>query len=231
MRLFLTILFSLLLSLKGFSQQDDEYDKYVKFNESFFKGLEARIKHNPEKAVKHFDACLQINDSVPAVHYYMALAFKESGQTEQAAYHIEQAVRLDPENKWYKKLKIELNNLPVVKYEVKEETETKFKSGKEIMKEVEKLKSGGNPASYYRQLKQLAEQYPFYPQLQYEAARAAFSTGKYKDAETFLLNGMDFALADKKLLRKYYAMLIQVYKALGNEKSASKYSGLLKKMK
>ncbi len=216
----------------SFGQQPEQ--AYEKFNEAYFKGLQAWIKRHPEKAVKYFEKCISIKDSVPAVYYYLADAYQEMKQTEAARAYIETAVRLRPGNKWFKKLENEIKNAPVVQFDVKKnDSGTDIpvaRTEDELLRDLAKHRNTMDAQQYFRKISRLAQRYPFYAKLQYEAARTAFDLRKYDEAENYLINGMDFALARKDLLKKYYRLLVEIYRITGKEKEAKKYSELLKKL-
>ncbi len=218
MKIFWFVLLGI-LSFNAFVSAQSETD-YEKFNEYFFTGLNNYITGNPKEAIEAFKNCLKINDSSAVIYYYLTKSYYKARQNDKAGYYLDMALKLDPGNPHFKKLKSEIKSSVVVKYEVKKETKNKISNENDALKILKQEND-------YQKIKTLALKYPFYPTLQWEAAQKAFQQAHYKDAETFLLNGMDFALSKKNLIKKYYRLLMEIYQKTGNEEKASKYRRLL----
>jgi len=229
MKKILPLLF-LFLSATVFSQ--DKKDDYARFNEQFLAGVREWIMQNPRQAINHFEQCLQLNDTVAAVYYYLAAAYFKTGETELAQENIDKAMQLAPRNKWFRYLQIKIKNgrkekdISVTIRPAK----GKILSEKEVMQSLHDARQKLDTDRWYDLAKQTAEKYPFYPRVQLEAARAAFDKGNWKEAENFLLNGMDFATNNKALLKKYYRLLADVYQKTGNTAGARQYERLLKEL-
>ncbi len=231
MKHFFSLLFALFFLIV--SAQKNDKDDYAKFNEFYFKGLQEWIKDNPEQAIKYFNRCLELNDTVAAVHYYLAAAYQKTGNPGQAVYHIERALATNPQNKWFRRLKNQLQSSPVEKKEKPPVTrsENAIKSESDVLRDIKQKKFNLSAGEYYNYLVKSAEKFPFYARVQYETARAALALNKPDEAENYLINGMDFALTDKNLLKKYYQLLIEIYQRKNEKEKVRKYQNLLKTLK
>ena len=218
MKKFLFIL-KVFLSIYTFVYAQTATD-YEKCNQYFFSGLNRYITGNAQEAVEAFKNCLKINDSSAVIYFYLAKSYLKAHQNDKAEYYLNIALKLNPDNSHFRKLKNDLKQSTEVKYEVKTETKTKISSEKNALKILEQ-------ENELEKIKSLALKYPFYPTLQFKAAQKAFRKGHYKDAETFLLNGMDFAMTKKELLKKYYRLLLEIYEKTGDKEKADKYRRLI----
>jgi len=227
-RLFVVLMFFYTAGV--FAQKANQKSAYEQFNHHFLAGVREWILQNPEAAVTHFEQCLQLTDTVAAVHYYLAAAYNRLNEPDLAQQSVEQALRLDPGNKWYKELEKKISRASATQETRPAQSQKKMLTEKEVLQSLNDARRRLQGDAWYAFVKETAEKYPYYPQVQWQAAHAAYELGKWDDAEMFLLNGMDFALENKDLLKKYYTLLRDVYRRQGNTREAQRYEKLLKEL-
>ncbi|NJX14072.1 tetratricopeptide repeat protein [Tamlana crocina] len=80
---------------------DDLGDNEDKFQEQFYEGLKQKGIENYDRAAEAFFKCIEIDKSVPVVHFELGksyIALKNFGEAEDA---LKEAVDLDPDNEWF----------------------------------------------------------------------------------------------------------------------------------
>lgn len=87
----------------------------------------------------------------------------------------------------------------------------------------------------YQKASALAEQalsyFPTQSFLYLSKGQAENALGNYKDAESDLLDGVDFAIDNQTLLSRFYQALIEVYKNLNRNDQVTHYEDLLRELK
>lgn len=84
------------------SEHDDAYKLDLPKNaESFSKGLESKYNENFDLAIKFFEEALKFNADDDASMYELAELYQLQGRSVEAFSMIEQAAKLQPDNKWY----------------------------------------------------------------------------------------------------------------------------------
>ena len=225
------LLIIVLISFIVFSQEENK-NEYANFNTHFLAGVRELLMQNPQGAILHFEQCLQLTDTVSAVNYYLARLYLQEEETELAQKYIMKALQLDPHNKWYKQFHRQIRNRQkiLIREEKKRQNkkETKILSEKDVLHALNEKSLNAKDEAYYLMIKATAEKYPYYPRVQLFAAQTAFLLNKWDDAEKFLLIGLDFAITDTDLLKKYYDLLRHVYHKKANPTKARQYEKLLK---
>ena len=215
----------------GMFAQKGQRDGYEELNAHFLDGVREWILHNPRQAIRHFEQCLQLTDTVSAVYYYLAAAYYQQGDAEQASFYVQKALQVNPRNKWYKELEKKIRaSAGVSTGKTTPRKSTKLPGEKDVLQRLREARNGLSEEAWREYITRTAEKYPFYPRVQWLAAKAAYEAGKWDDAENFLLNGMDFALNNPSLLKKFYALLREVYLKKGNTGEAKRYEKLLKEL-
>ncbi len=116
MRTYLIILI-LFLSLSSLAQDHPFYsinDPKIKealnkvdpkeYQSAFFNGLRYKILGDPDKALEAFSDCIRINGKEPTPMYESAILYFNKGQLDQAQFFIEEACKLEPNNKWFQQM-------------------------------------------------------------------------------------------------------------------------------
>ena len=78
------------------------------FEQHFFKALKGKSIEDYEKAILDFDKCTEINPKSPQPFYELAMIYAEKGRYEIATEKINEAVKIEPNNKWYELLLAEI---------------------------------------------------------------------------------------------------------------------------
>ena len=86
----------LLVSIAGVAQED------IRKNATYFsKGLECKYKEDVLGAIKNFEEALKFMPNDAASMFELSEQYVKAGRMEAGFEMIQQAARLDPENKWY----------------------------------------------------------------------------------------------------------------------------------
>ncbi len=78
------------------------------FDQLFFDGMTERLKNNYEKSNELFSQCLIIDPKNDVVYFKIAQNFFDMEQYRESEAYLENAKKLNPDNKWYQKLFIDL---------------------------------------------------------------------------------------------------------------------------
>ena len=71
------------------------------FEQYFFKALKGKSIEDYENAVLDFEKCTEINPKSPQPFYELAMIYAGKGRYEIATERIKEAVKIEPNNKWY----------------------------------------------------------------------------------------------------------------------------------
>ncbi len=74
------------------------------YQSAFFNGLRYKILGDPDKALEAFSDCIRINGKEPTPMYESAILYFNKGQLDQAQFFIEEACKLEPNNKWFQQM-------------------------------------------------------------------------------------------------------------------------------
>ncbi len=197
--------------------------KRERFNNLFIEGVKEYVLHNYERSLDLFTETLNYTDTVPAVYFYLALNHYHLNDETAARINIQKAARMRPDNEIFRQTAdtLFLDNKPgnPETTNAVEKKDTPANEAETFLKTLQRL----TPQQRYEQGKKLLEKYPFNPHLTYTVAQAAYNLKKYDEARQWLINGMDFAMADKKLLKKYYLLLASIAQATGKTEEARKW--------
>ena len=83
----------------------------VEAQDVFFEAISAKIKNDPNLAIQKFNECLKMPGAKDAVHFELANLYLSQSNINKAAFHIQEAVNLVPNNKWYLTQKVEIFKL------------------------------------------------------------------------------------------------------------------------
>ncbi|MCQ2315449.1 MAG: hypothetical protein MJZ85_02005 [Bacteroidales bacterium] len=96
------VLFGLAVSAQTSAASDTIYKLDLPKNaENFSKGLESKYNENYEAAIEYFETALKFNKDDDASMYELSELYKLQNRDTEAFSMIEQASKLQPENKWY----------------------------------------------------------------------------------------------------------------------------------
>ncbi len=96
------MLFGLAVSAQTSAASDTIYKLDLPKNaENFSKGLESKYNENYEAAIEFFETALKFNKDDDASMYELSELYKLQNRDTEAFSMIEQASKLQPENKWY----------------------------------------------------------------------------------------------------------------------------------
>ena len=96
------------------------------------------------------------------------------------------------------------------------------------LNELEKLAKNKDYTALLSVAESALELYPAQPEMYYYKGLALNGLKRYKEAETTMLDGMDFLLDDKAFNAKYYRLLAGIYDKTGKKKKASAIRKLIK---
>ncbi len=102
------IFYILLLLTSVVSRAQIDENNKEKFDLAFFDAINERIKGNYDKSNKYLEQCLSINDTDDAVYFKIAQNYYELKNYEQALFYLKKAKNINPDNKWYQQLFIEI---------------------------------------------------------------------------------------------------------------------------
>lgn len=216
-----TVIIFLILSAFRLGAQNP-VGKQEKFNRLFIEGVKEYILQNYQRSLDLFTETLNYTDTVPAVYFYLALNHAFLGDRTAAEINIRKAIRMQPENRIFKKTADTLFKTPAAVTPRKIAAKNRPSGTSEangFLSRINEL----SPAERYNRGRALSEKYPFDARLIYETAHAAFQLKKYDEAYRLLLNGMDFASVDVNLLKKYYLLLSRIAKAQGKYDKAEQW--------
>ena len=80
----------------------------IEAQDVFFEAISAKIKNDPNLAIQKFNECLKMPGAKDAVHFELANLYLTQSNLNKASYHIQEALNLVPNNKWYLLQKIEI---------------------------------------------------------------------------------------------------------------------------
>lgn len=108
------ILAGILLSCKSsekrfslFSVSEEE--KEILADADFIEGIKHKNDGNYDKAITLFENVIKSSKSHDAAHFELSNIYQTINNTEAALKHINKAVAINPKNKWYLQLQIDLN--------------------------------------------------------------------------------------------------------------------------
>ncbi|NPA43571.1 MAG: hypothetical protein GXO27_06065 [Chlorobi bacterium] len=216
----------------GVAAQHEGADTLSRFHRAYFDGIRLLVTGDPRAAADRLEASLDLVDTVAAVYYYLAVAYRDSDRPALALDMIDKALAWDEENKWYHKLKIELlRGRPSTEKKFDARTRRNgFAAEAAVVDSARHLIRTLPPEQAWERVAALAMQYPFYPGVLYEAARAAFELGKYDETIRILEGGTDFVADRPELARAYYRLLADAYRRKGNEARARMYEEKWRKL-
>lgn len=83
-------------------------DAEMKYDYSFSEGLKYKMLGNPTEASSHFSLCTSLLPERPTPYYELALIDFRSEKFPEAEGYIQTAIQIDPDNKWYQLLYIQV---------------------------------------------------------------------------------------------------------------------------
>lgn len=90
-------------------KSDSKYS--IEAEDVFFEALSSKIKNDPDLALQKFNESLKLPGPKDAIHYELAQLYLNKSNLSKAAFHIQEAVKIVPNNKWYLIQKIEIFKL------------------------------------------------------------------------------------------------------------------------
>ena len=104
------ILLSCKSSEKRFSLfSASEEEKEILADADFIEGIKHKNDGNYDKAITLFENVIKSSKSHDAAHFELANIYQTINNPEAALKHINKAVAINPKNKWYLQLQIDLN--------------------------------------------------------------------------------------------------------------------------
>ena len=256
----LLLLLSILTFTTSFSQDKSDEKKKLEFEENFFDAMSYRIKGDFEKSNELFQNCLNIQPKNDVVLFKIAQNYYDSKKYDEAETYINQAIKINDKNKWYKKYVIDIeidkgtdakevrkliadfskvaNNPYIISNLYRKLYRRDYKP--KVTYNTKKTKNSSNSNKFemllnqhkYKELIKLTEKKlednPDDAKLYLWTATAYKNLKKWNKAIEYLDMGIDFAMDNKSLLKKYYQTYAEVYRLSGKTKKADKY---LKKIK
>ncbi len=112
----------LFIPITIFSQEDNEFslkkspeqlalekeNKFLEFQDSFFKAIQERAKENYDKAIEALDNCHKVYPNNVAVNFEYAKNYLELNQNENAAEFIEKVLQQKPKEEYVKIIAIQI---------------------------------------------------------------------------------------------------------------------------
>jgi len=95
-------------SVAAFSQKKTPQDQKESFEVSFFDAMNERLKNNFEKSNENFETCLRLQPENDAVLFKIAQNYYDLKDYENAKKMILEATEINPNNKWYQLLAIQI---------------------------------------------------------------------------------------------------------------------------
>ncbi|MFL1010632.1 tetratricopeptide repeat protein [Flavisericum labens] len=80
---------------------DDLGNNEDEFQEQFYEGLKQKGIENYDRAAKAFLKCIEIDKSVPVVHFELGKSYMKLKNFGEAENALKEAVDLDPDNEWF----------------------------------------------------------------------------------------------------------------------------------
>jgi len=102
------IILLIFFSLSLWAQENNEEKKRLEFNDYFFDAMNERLKNNYEKSNEYFEQCLALDDQNDVIYFKIAQNYLDAKKYEEALQYLEKVRALNPENKWYAKLYIDI---------------------------------------------------------------------------------------------------------------------------
>ena len=90
------------------AKKDQQNKKKQSFEKHFFKALKGKAIEDFEAAILDFEKCTEINPKSPQPFYELAIMYSEKGSYEIALEKIKEAIKIEPNNKWYELLYAEI---------------------------------------------------------------------------------------------------------------------------
>jgi tetratricopeptide (TPR) repeat protein len=76
-------------------------EKLNREQRTYLDATKAKVTGDIPEAINLFNECLQINENNAAAHYQLSKIYIESNKNEAALVYIKNAIKLEPNNKWY----------------------------------------------------------------------------------------------------------------------------------
>ncbi len=230
------------------------------FESNFFDGMNERLKENYDKSNVFLEQCLSIDDKNDVVLFKIAQNYLDNHKPQEALIYINKAKESNAKNKWYQKTFIEIKialdtgQKEIVKlinkykktaknpyvinslfrkmyYQNRPKVTYTTSKPKTIKKDdLANLISSGNYKKTIAEGEKILETNPDNAKAYYYIALAKTKQNKQKQAIEYLEMGIDFALDQKGLLKKYYQLYIDIYSAKNKPKKVKKYQQKLNKL-
>ncbi len=258
MKKFILFLLLLIVYNSTFAQNEPNEKQKQEFDEKFFDAETYRIKGNYQKSNQLFLDALNIEPSNDALLFKIAQNYYDLKNFYQATEYLNQAIKINPDNKWYKYLEIQIaiaekkdkNEVrkmiekfrPVAKNKYliaslykdlfyhKKTTKTSIKPHATSHSNFELMFKNKNFEALISSVDKQLENTPDNPLLYLWGAKAHRELKKYKKALEYLNLGIDFANTNPDVLKKYYKEYITIYQALNKPEKVKKYKQKLNKI-
>ena len=238
--------------------RDTLQEQQLRFDIFFFDAMNERLKNNFEKSNEIFEQCLVLDDQNDAVYFKMAQNYFDAQNYSQAAVYLKKAQQLDPANKWYEKLRIEikiksgapreevLKMIEVFKpraknkylirnlYRQLQQPKVTFQTPKTHQKtpltQIQNDLTAGQYNRVMEQAEKLLDEQPENARLYLLTAKAYTGLQRFNEALDYLDMGMDFVQNDKALQKAFYQQYIQLYEKLNKPEKVRQYRQKLAKL-
>jgi len=258
MKKFILFLLLLIVYNSTIAQNEPNEKQKQEFDEKFFDAETYRIKGNFKKSNQLFLDALNIEPSNDALLFKIAQNYYDLKDFYQATEYLNQAIKINQDNKWYQYLKIQIaiaekkdkNEVrkmiekfrPIAKnkyligslyqklYYQNKVSKTHTQSQTKNPDNLDLLYQSKNFKAVISSVEKQLENTPNQPQLYLWGAKAQRELKKYKKALEYLDLGIDFAIGNHEILKKYYKEYIKIYEALNKPEKAKKYKQKLSKI-
>lgn len=202
----------------------------VALKEEFMDGVREKITGNFEKAAYHFDKCLKIDPQHAAAMYELASIYEFQKQDAVALKLMQEAVKLSPENEWYRQL---LGTLYAKTGNFSESVKIYKQLAHDHFVKIEYYYEWANMLLYQNKLKDALE---VYDQIE-KMVGVTEEISLQKEKIWLKLGNTENAIIElKKLIEqypkesKYFGLLAELYQSLGKADLAMELYDQMKKI-
>ncbi|MEX0966489.1 MAG: tetratricopeptide repeat protein [Bacteroidia bacterium] len=90
------------------AKKDTDFLKQLEFDNYYYEGTKQSMVGNADKAAENFEKALNIDETHAPANYELARAYFSMSRMDEALGHVDQAIKYEPDNKWYYIIKAQI---------------------------------------------------------------------------------------------------------------------------
>lgn len=181
-------------------------------------------QNNNERAIA---IVKQLSEAEPKYKENLAFLYAKVAMYSEALILLDELDVLYGRNYMRDSLRQHLNTL-LLADQVEEEEESASNGIDRLLEQMRALITSKEYDDLLSLSSETLEKYPAHPEVYYAMGTALNGLKKYKEAEEYLLMGLDYIIDDTGLQNNIYRQLVLAYKALGNTTKEKEYEKRIK---